>query len=261
VVKNNWWWDASWNRSGGCSIASPGCRNCYAARAAGTLQTATNIPLYLGTTDERDNRYTFNNKLTELDRGDPTNLWPLLWPGAKEPVLGKGKPSLIFISDMSDLFHEDRPTSVIDRTLATVASSNHIGLVLTKRTDRMAEYFKRRERWKSKLWLGFSAENQNWFDRRWPAMRQLAERGWLVFVSIAPMLGPVKLPDDSLTLLRWVICSGEQGPLAHIRHIHPDWVRAVRDRCAEDHIAFFMKQMSGKRRIPRDLQIRQFPRI
>jgi protein gp37 len=259
VVKNSWWWDASVNDFGGCSIASPGCLNCYAARAAGTLQTATNIPLYLGTTDEKRGRYKFNGKLTVLERGDPTWLWPLLWPGARHPVLGRGRPSLIFIGDMADIFHEDRPTAVIDRTLATVASSDHIGLVLTKRTDRMAAYFERRQRWKSKLWLGFSAENQTWFDRRLPAMRQLAERGWLVFVSIAPMLGPVKLPADSL--IRWVICSGEQGPDKHIRHIHPDWARAVRDQCAEDHIAFFMKQMSGKRRIPQDLQIRQFPHV
>jgi len=88
--------------------------------------------------------------------------------------MGPG-PSLIFIGDMSDIFHERRPVQVIDRTLATVASSQHIGLVLTKRTDRMASYFERRERWKSKLWLGFSAENQTWFDRRYPAMRHLGE--------------------------------------------------------------------------------------
>jgi hypothetical protein len=50
--------------------------------------------------------------------------------------------------------------------------------------------------WQPKLWLGFSAENQEWFDRRWADMHRLAEAGWFVFLSIAPMLEPVTLPED-----------------------------------------------------------------
>jgi hypothetical protein len=40
-------------------------------------------------------------------------------------------------------------------------------------------------------------------DLRWPPMRDLAQRGWTVFVSIAPMIGSVRLPDDFLELGSW----------------------------------------------------------
>jgi protein gp37 len=262
MAKPGWWWDASWNVAGGCSLVSPGCLNCYAARAAATLQTATDIPLYLGTTDQVNGRYVFNDKLTVLTPGH--DLWtsPLKWPGAARPVMGRGRPSLIFVSDMADLFREARPTAIINRVLATIAASDHIGLVLTKRPKRMLEFFERLPprtvaRWKPKLWLGFSAERQCEFIGRWPLMRRLAERGWLVFVSVAPMLAPVRLPDDFNG--RWVIVSGEQGPHKHVRRMEASWARSIRDQCRAAGIPFFMKQMAGKRPIPPDLLIREFP--
>lgn len=265
MAKPGWWWDASWNVAGGCSLVSPGCLNCYAARAAATLQTETNIPLYLGTTDLVNGRYVFNNKLTVLTPGHDLWISPLDWPGAQHPVLGRGQPSLIFMSDMADLFHEDRPIAIINRAVATVAASDHIGLLLTKRPQRMLEFFERMSArtmagWQPKFWLGFSAERQIEFDERWPPMRKLAQRGWTVFVSIAPMLGPVRLPDAFLTLGRWVIVSGEQGPHKHVRDMKPEWARSIRDQCA-GRIPFFLKQMAGKRPIPPDLMIREFPRL
>jgi len=38
-----------------------------------------------------------------------------------------------------------------------------------------------------------------------------------------------------------------------------DWARSLRDECSEEGIAFFMKQMTGKKPIPDDLLVRQFP--
>jgi protein gp37 len=54
-----------------------------------------------------------------------------------------------------------------------------------------------------------------------------------------------------------VICGGESG--GHARMMEPAWARALRDECGELGIAFFMKQMTGKKPIPSDLLIRQFP--
>ena len=73
------------------------------------------------------------------------------------------------------------------------------------------------------------------------------------------MLGPVRLADDFAC--RWVIVSGEQGRGEDIRDMRPSWARAVRDQCTAAHIPFFMKQMAGKRPIPPDLLIREFPRL
>jgi protein gp37 len=116
-------------------------------------------------------------------------------------------------------------------------------------------------RWQRKLWLGFSAERQWEFDSRWGLIRQLAERDWTVFVSIAPMLELVRLPADFLIWGErvWVICSGEQGREA--RGMDPNWARALRDQCAAAGVPFFVLQMAGRKTIPTDLFVRQFPAI
>jgi protein gp37 len=132
----------------------------------------------------------------------------------------------------------------------------------------MREYFMKQppdtvRRWQRNVWLGFSAENQRWFDKRWKHMRLLASAGWFVFVSIAPMIGPVLLPADFLALGKrtWVIGSGEQAPHALCRYMDPAWARRVHDQCEAAGIPFFMLQMSHDRPIPPDLQIREFPSI
>jgi protein gp37 len=133
-------------------------------------------------------RRIFNGKSTAAPDWHLQWTWPLTWPGAKHPKLGSGKPSLIFVGDMSDLFHEDRPKEIIDRICATMAQSDHIGLLLTKRAMRMREYFSASpprtiQRWRRSLWLGFSAEDQEWFDHRWTNMRPLASAEWFVLLA------------------------------------------------------------------------------
>jgi protein gp37 len=221
----DWWWDATWNPVGGCLAISPGCTNCYAAQVAGTKTWpyANSAGVHNGVTVVKAKRRIFNGKVSAAPEFHKSWTWPLTWPGAKHPKLGPGAPSLIFVGDMADLFYK-RPTETIDRVCATIARSAHIGLVLTKRTTRMAEYFAAQSPrtvrlWQLKLLLGFSAERQQEFDERWADMRGLAEAGLFVFVSIAPMIGPVRLPDDFLALgsRTWCIVAGEQGP-------HARWV-------------------------------------
>jgi protein gp37 len=258
------WWDATWNPMSGCYPISAGCLNCYAARNAGTLHADLNVPLYRDTTKVKGERYVFNGTLRELPRGHPTWTFPLRWKGAARPLLGPGMPSLIFVGDLTETFLPERPKKVIDLTLGTLASSDHIGLVLTKLPERMVEYITAQpmiiqQRWRQKLWVGFSAEDQACFDERWSAMRVLT--GWTIFVSVAPMLRPVRLPDDFLALGRWVIVAGEQGPYQLCRPMDVRWARALRDQCAPAGIAFYMKQLGMERSIPPDLLIRQFPAI
>jgi protein gp37 len=263
------WWDESWNPVGGCLPVSPGCTNCYAAQGAGTKKYpyAGYSGVHDGVTVKRGKRRIFNGKIKEVPELHPQWAWPLKWKGAKHPKLGPGKPSLIFVGDMSDLFYK-RPDPIITRVCATLAASNHIGQLLTKRPERMAEFFTALDprtvrRWLPKLWLGFSAENQQWFDKRWPHMRPLAGAGWRVFVSIAPMIGPVTLPADFLALgpRVWCIVAGEQGRHADCRDMDPQWVRSIRDQCKAVDISLFVKQMAKGAAIPLDLQIRQFPSV
>jgi protein gp37 len=118
-------------------------------------------------------------------------------------------------------------------------------------------------RWLPKLWLCFSAGNQKWFDKRWADIRPLAEAGWFVFVSIAPMLGPVTLPDDFLALGKWVIVNGECEQITpeNCRTMDADWARALLDQCRVANIPFFMRNMHSGAYVPADLQVREFPNV
>ena len=63
------------------------------------------------------------------------------------------------------------------------------------------------------------------------------------FLSIEPMLGPIaKLPLEGI---HWVIVGGESG--TGFREIKVEWVRSIRDQCAEAGVAFFLKQWAGLR--------------
>jgi protein gp37 len=253
------YWDATVNVVGGCEIVDRSCRFCYAARDAAGIQTATDIELYKNTTVFKRGRWTWNRRLTVLPPEHPAWTFALSWRGAAEPLLGKGKPSLLWVNSMSDIFHPGHPPEAIDRILEVVAISSHIGLVVSKHVTPMVEYFNRQpDWWRRRFWLVFSAGDQRWFERRWQLIRPLAESGWTIGTSIQPMLGPVVLPPDFLALARWVIVGGEQHP-GH-RVMDPDWARALRDQCKAAGLPFFVKQMT-QGWLPPDLQIREFPKV
>ena len=138
------WTDATWNPIGGCSIKSAGCAPCYAQGLAGTR--LVDHPLYAGTTTRAaSGKPVFNGRLTALPFDHPTWTWPLRWRGAKAPRLGPGRPSLIFVGDMSDLFHEDRPLGYATRVWMTAyrVEGRHILQTLTKRPEVMLDFVRR----------------------------------------------------------------------------------------------------------------------
>jgi protein gp37 len=255
---------------GGCLPISPGCKNCYAAQIAGTKTWpfAGYAGIHNGVTVVKDKRRVFNGEATAAPEGHPVSTKPLHLPPAKDPKLGPGKPSLIFVQDMGELFYEKHADADIARICETIALSDHIGLLLTKRTARMATYFSKQSRlmvrqWQKKLWLGCSAEDQECFDLRWPDIRALAEAGWFVWVSIAPMLEPMTLPPDFVALGKrtWVIVGGEQAPKARFRPMDPEWALAILAQCRAAGIPFFMRGMHTGAYTPLKLQIRQFPSV
>jgi protein gp37 len=231
----------------------------------GTRHEVQRDQQYEGTTHWKGERAEFNGVLRELPPEHPDWSWPLDWPGLEHPWLGAGAPSLIFVGSVSDLFVTGRPQRVIDQVIGTLIYSEHIGLVLSKYTKAMAAYFevpqheKLRQREQQRLWLGFSAEDQYWFDKRWEHMRPLAASGFVVFVSVAPMIGPVRLPSDFLDYGErvWVICSGEQ---LGERPMDPQWARSLLAQCRQAGVPFFMLQMGGRKEIPLDLSVWEFPR-
>jgi protein gp37 len=264
------YWDYTFNILGGCKAISPGCRDCYAAQIAGTKTWPWegSADIYNGVTVVVDKRRVFNGEVGRAPAGHPLWMKPLRLSPAKKPKLGDGKPSLIFVQDMGELFYEKHSATDITRVCETVALSSHIGLLLTKRTARMSNHLTKQSRltvrqWQKKLWCGFSAEDQECFDQRWADVRLLAQAGWFVFVSIAPMLGAVTLPADFLALGKrtWVIVGGEQGKKTRARPMDPAWARAIYAQCKAAGIPFFMRGMHTGADIPLDLGIRKFPKV
>lgn len=115
------WTDQTWNPVTGCTKVSPGCRNCYAERMATRLGGRYGYPA------DEPFRVTMHP-----DRPDQ----PLRWR----------KPRHVFVVSMGDLFHADVPFDYIDAVFGVMATAyKHTFQVLTKRPERMREWFHRVE--------------------------------------------------------------------------------------------------------------------
>jgi protein gp37 len=267
------WWDTSeYEFAFGCRQVGEPCRHCWAPRRAGTLLASHDAANYRGLTKRTsDGRYVWNGKVRALPPGDPLWTFPLTYPGAEHPKLGDGMPSLMTINLMGDTFFEGHPDALIDRGLSTVAASKQIGLQLTRRTQRMLEYFLALEaelspealqRWQSHLWLGFSAGHQEELNELSPPVLELARRGWTPFVSFAPLIGRIVCSDEFLRRIKWGIVSGEcDTSHDRCRPMEVEWARSLLAQFREARVAFFMKRMAAHGYIPPDLLHRQFPKL
>lgn len=127
------WTDKTWNPTAGCSLASPGCTNCYAMKSAHRMAAHPNPAVsakYAGTTAVgRNGKPVWTGKITVVEK---TLLEPLTWRGTARRV---------FVNSMSDVFHENLPTSARDRIFAVMAlAGKHTFQVLTKRAENMRDY-------------------------------------------------------------------------------------------------------------------------
>lgn len=252
---------ATWNVVTGCSIKSPGCRECYAMRLAGGR--LRNHPSRRGLTTTTKTGPVWNGVVRFNEQ------WldqPLAWT----------RPRSIFVAAHGDLFHEGVPDGWIDSAFAVMAlAPRHTFMVLTKRPERMLEYLSggsalyyrvldatrplRDKRpdlgsvgidgfddgvWHRNIWLGTSVENQAYADERHPYLAQLANRDWNTWVSYEPALGPVRW--DGWEFVRWMVSGGESGRGGQdVRPSHPDWHRATRDFCLPRGIAYHFKQQGS----------------
>lgn len=182
----------TWNPTSGCSKVSQGCKNCYAERV---------FP-----------RPYPGRKFTDVRTHEDRLMQPLSWR----------KPQRVFVNSMSDLFHDDIPTTFIDRVWTVMLlSPQHTYMVLTKRPERMQAYLsdpnlyervlrvadheirpKRPElgnvgisnpstqpaRW---IMVGVSVEDQETADYRIPLLLQTPAA--IRFLSCEPLLGPIDL--------------------------------------------------------------------
>lgn len=270
------WTDKVWNPVRGCSKVSAGCANCYAERQGARFSKPG-----CGPTADSDGReggpfdgFVRNGKWTGRVE---------LVPDALDKPLRWRKPKRVFVNSMSDLFHEALPDEAIDRVFAvTQLAPQHTFQVLTKRPDRMREYFKGDWRWRvleakkpmdpehrtgmggllrttngalPNVWLGVSVEDQASADARIPTL--LETPAAVRWVSYEPALGPVDFTKvrwypgcrsedyyDATAGLDWLVVGGESGPGA--RPCDMAWIRSALEQCKAAGVPCFVKQIGAR---------------
>ncbi len=228
------WASETWNVVTGCTPISEGCAHCYAKKMASRLA----------------GRFGY-------DKDKPFK--PTFHADKLEEPLGWHMPRKIFVSSMGDLFHEDVPMKWISEVMGFIAGSEvqrHTFMVLTKRPERMRDYFNELDI-PPNLWVGVTAENQERADERIPVLLEI--QAAVRFVSIEPMLGDIDITHYGYGIPDWIICGAESGPGA--RYMDPLWARNLMGNCTYLDIPFFMKQMSNKEPIPEDLMVREWPDV
>lgn len=266
------WTDQTWNPTRGCKAISPGCANCYAATMAARFSD-TGQP-YEGLARRGAGKalaqWTGKGRFVRDHLADP-----LRWT----------RPRRVFVNSMSDLFFEEFTNQQIAAVFGVMAASpRHTFQVLTKRPERMLEWFGSlpSEPWHANefvkvaarafgisrdqlhtpaaewplpnVWLGVSAEDQKRADERIPLL--LSAPAAVRFISAEPLIGQLDL-DRFLwkrnfdergasddVCLDWVIVGGESGHRA--RPCCLSWIRNIVHDCEEAGVACFVKQLGSR---------------
>jgi protein gp37 len=237
------WANATYNPWWGCTKVSPGCDNCYAEafdKRVGGAHWGKGQP-----------RRTF---------GDKHWAEPLKW---ERDAAKTGEQIRVFCASMADVMDDEAPAGERERLWQLIDATPHLTwLLLTKRPHRYERYLPFQFKHKN-VWLGTSAENQRFYDARWPILGEIAERFGLVsWISYEPALGPLNMGGFHGNP-NWIICGGESGP-GH-RPMRQEWAENLRRECLATGTAFFVKQMSartpaaGAVLIPAHLLVREFP--
>jgi protein gp37 len=265
------WTHHTFNPWIGCTKVSPACDNCYAEKS----MPAKFQKITWGAGQERKRTSDAN--------------WrePLRW---NADCAKRGVRERVFCASLADVFDNEVQTLWRQPLMSLVVDTPNLDhLFLTKRignatrmlTDASlhdGRLLNANDEYQppKNLFIGATICNQEEADRDIPKL--LATPAAKRFLSIEPMLGPIRLnldadrfhcpecrhswngidetvcPRNECPLcghesivdhgrqvgIDWVICGGESGPNA--RPMHPDWARSLRDQCQAAGVPFFFKQ-------------------
>lgn len=205
------WTEQTWNPTTGCTKVSPGCKYCYAE--------------------------TMARRLKAMDAGGYDKGFELATHEYRlQQPLKRKKPTVYFVNSMSDLFHEKISDTFLDIVFDVIRQTpQHTYQILTKRSERLPEYFKVRT-CPQNVWLGVSVEDKKYGVPRIDDLRKVDAT--IRFLSVEPLLedlGQINLSD-----IHWVIVGGESGPYA--RPMKPEWADNIRQQCEKINVAYFFKQ-------------------
>lgn len=227
---NPWW---------GCTKVSPGCKHCYAETWAKRLGQAVWGP-----------------KASRRELSEAIWRQPHAWNKEAEGLRERPR---VFCASMADVFEDRRELdSKRTRLWAIIEQTPNLDwLLLTKRPQNISRLVPWHQGWPDNIWLGTTAENQRWLDKRMPDL--LAHPARVRFLSCEPLLGPIDLSRwvegarrGEHGPINWIIGGGESGH--HARPMHPEWLTSIRDQCVTADIKFHFKQWGNWRPVaPRDV--------
>ena len=169
------WCDWTWNPIVGCSPASAGCANCYAAAIS---------------------------KRFHLPWGSAHFA-----PERLDQVLGDGKSGRVFVGSMTDMGHPSvNPEWIKSVSTAMKAAHHRTYIVLTKRPGPWLRLLP------VACLVGVSIESQEYINR-WPLLWNWSWPRAVKFVSVEPMLSSVTFQRQAVKP-DWVIAGPETGPKA-----------------------------------------------
>ena len=238
------WTDHTFNPWWGCTKVSPGCDHCYAEAF-----------------DKRVGGEHWGKGAPRREFGDKHWSEPLKWDAAAAKA---GARSKVFCASMADVMDDEAPAGARERLWALIdATPNLIWQLLTKRPQRYKTDLPELGFKHDNVWLGTTAENQEFYDVRFPALNATTRiKGYTSFVSYEPALGPISIREWS-NVPDWIIFGGETG--GNRRPCEQLWAAEIAEQCAALGVKFFMKQMSARtpkaaaELIPAELLVRQFP--
>ena len=243
------YWDKAWNPVIGCKPCSPACEHFYAAAWAKRFgqsfkphDTKQRPPrsgvVFCGNMTDLFGEWMYSEDIANnigrcVNRGGDAYLWLTKRPARMCGVLRDEKVLLIpegYDEDYGEYFGFDDEECDI---------SNH--------------YF------------GFTAENQEWYDKRYCELSERFPEWAKMWLSCEPLLGPIDL-DLPIAAVKpkWVVVGCESGP--NRRPCKIEWVESIVDQCRSAKIPVFVKQLDigGKcehdiDKFPAHLRIRQVP--
>lgn len=205
------WTEQTWNPITGCDKVSPGCKHCYAESMAKRLKMM-GTPGY-------ENGFSLS-----------------LMPDRLQQPLKRRKPTTYFVNSMSDLFHEKVPENFIDEIFKVIEQTpHHRYQILTKRAERMAQYFSNRSA-PDNAWIGVTVEDKAYGKPRIRHLQSIQAK--IRFLSVEPLLEDLGTLD--LTDIHWVIVGGESGSRA--RPMKEEWALNIQAQCGDYNSVFFFKQ-------------------
>lgn len=256
------WANDTFNPWEGCQKVGPGCDGCYAearnARYAGGGGEAPNWGP--GAPRRRTSASNWAKPLKwEREQAAVIKTWrtnPFAHDDCPMPQ------RFVFCASLADVFDNEVDPAWRRDLFDLIRATPHLTwLLLTKRPGNIVKLFEEasglgrdrdheptpEEAWPRNAAIGFTAVNQDEFDRDWPKAKAAFEalNPAFVFVSDEPSLGLIDLPPDFLALRgrAWFITGGETDQGGHLaRPFHPDWARGPRDQCEAAGVPYHHKQ-------------------